>query len=128
MDAHRLRHASVLSHERGVLRVALEGGEQLSRMVTGSDHGLTSSSAVRSYSVAEPNRMLRTSQRFVWHPKDAALTQVYAAVSDDIRKGGVTGKYFHPIARLNEKPDPHTFNKTLQHRLWELSVDITQTK
>merc|ERR1712159_348074 len=72
--------------------------------------------------------MTRTTRRFVWHPKDAALTQVYAAVSDKIRKGGVTGKYFHPIARLNEKPDPHTFNKTLQHRLWELSVDITQTK
>ncbi|KAJ1639197.1 hypothetical protein T492DRAFT_856959 [Pavlovales sp. CCMP2436] len=55
-----------------------------------------------------------------WHPADAALTQLYTAVSPNLKASRTTGKYFHPIAR-ETKPDPHTFNATLQRGLCELS-------
>jgi len=58
--------------------------------------------------------------RGLWHPKTAALTQVYCAASEKLKKEKVTGKYFHPIAR-ETKPDPHSFNHTLQTGLWELT-------
>lgn len=58
-----------------------------------------------------------------WHPRDAALTQVFTAVAPAIKEGKITGKYYHPIARLT-KPDPHTFNMTLQKGLWELSEAV----
>jgi len=56
----------------------------------------------------------------LWDPKDAALTQVYAAVSPELKRNKITGKYFHPIAR-ETAPDPHAANQTLQHRLWAMS-------
>lgn len=58
--------------------------------------------------------------RGLWHPKTAALTQVYAAVSEKLKREKITGKYFHPIAR-ESKPHPHTFNHTLQTGLWEMT-------
>jgi len=58
-----------------------------------------------------------------WHPKDASLTALYAAVSPAIREGKVTGKYFHPIAR-ETAPDPHAFNATLQKMLWQMSEEF----
>jgi len=54
----------------------------------------------------------------LWEPKDAALTQLYAAVSPEIAKGKITGKYYHPIARQTT-PDPHASNQTLQSELWQ---------
>lgn len=59
-------------------------------------------------------------ENVVWHPKDAALTQIYLAVGPALRKQKITGKYFHPIAR-ETKPDLHSFNQSLQSQLWELS-------
>lgn len=56
----------------------------------------------------------------MWHPRDASLTQLYAAISPEVKSQRITGKYYHPIARLTV-PDPHTFNKTLQRGLWELT-------
>merc|ERR1712146_377679 len=41
--------------------------------------------------------------KVLWHPRDAALTQVYTAIASQVK---VTGRYFHPIARENQ-PDPH---------------------
>jgi len=64
--------------------------------------------------------LMPNADRGFWHPKTAALTQVYAAVSEKLKKEKTSGKYFHPIARLT-KPDPHTFNQTLQTGLWELT-------
>lgn len=55
-----------------------------------------------------------------WRPEDAALTQLYAAVGPKLKQKGITGKYFHPIARQT-RPDPHAQNATLQRRLWELT-------
>ena len=52
-----------------------------------------------------------------WHPRDAALTQVYAAIASQVK---VSGRYFHPIAREN-KPDPHAQNKSLQKLLWSVT-------
>jgi len=62
-----------------------------------------------------------------WHPRDASLTQVYAAVGVQLKREKITGKYFHPIARVNEAPDLHSFNTTLQRRLWELSIEFIQS-
>jgi len=59
----------------------------------------------------------------VWHPRDASLTQLYAAVSPQLKAHRVTGKYFHPIARLT-KPDIHCQNMTLQKMLWDMSEQV----
>jgi len=64
--------------------------------------------------------LLPNSNRGLWHPKTAALTQVYAAVGEKLRKGQTTGKYFHPIAR-ETKPHLHAFNRTLQTGLWDVT-------
>lgn len=55
-----------------------------------------------------------------WHPREAALTQLYAAAAPDVIERRVSGKYFHPIAR-ETKPDPHATNLTLQEHLWALT-------
>lgn len=69
------------------------------------------------------NAILESLQSAVWHPKDAALTQLYAAVSDEVREKKITGKYFHPIARQTQA-DPHARNATLQRELWRLTEDF----
>lgn len=61
-----------------------------------------------------------------WHPRDAALTQLYAAVGPVLKKRRITGKYFHPIARLTP-PDHHASGeagKKLQKRLWKMTEDF----
>jgi len=63
---------------------------------------------------------------FAWHPRDASLTALYAAVSPAVRQGKVSGKYFHPIAR-ETRPDPHAFNSTLQTMLWAMSENFVAT-
>lgn len=60
---------------------------------------------------------------FAWHPREASLTALFAAVSPAVRQGKISGKYFHPIAR-ETRPDPHTFNATLQAMLWQMSEDF----
>lgn len=60
---------------------------------------------------------------FAWHPRDAALTQLYAAVGPSLRKKKLTGKYFHPIAR-ETAPDPHAKDIALQRRLWQMSEEF----
>lgn len=52
-----------------------------------------------------------------------ALTQLYVATSPALN--GVTGKYFHPVAK-EKRPHPRTFNTTLQTRLWEVSENLTR--
>ena len=64
--------------------------------------------------------------QIMWHPKDASLTQIYAAVGPAIREGRVTGKYFHPIAR-ETAPDPHARNATLQAQLWAMTEEFIAT-
>jgi len=81
--------------------------EQLIRSIFGS--------AVQQY--------MKDTLKFQWHPQDAALTQIYAAVGPKLRKERTTGRYFAPIAR-EAKPDIHTFNTTLQKYLWELTDDF----
>lgn len=56
--------------------------------------------------------------QLVWDPRDACLNQVFTAVSDEVREGKVTGKYFQSVAR-EQLPDPHAANATLQTLLWE---------
>eukprot|EP00656_Telonema_subtile_P016286 TRINITY_DN18591_c0_g1_i1.p1 TRINITY_DN18591_c0_g1~~TRINITY_DN18591_c0_g1_i1.p1 ORF type:complete len:245 (+),score=52.38 TRINITY_DN18591_c0_g1_i1:107-841(+) len=60
----------------------------------------------------------------LWDPKDAALTQVYAAVGPKLIAQKSTGLYFHPIARPNPNPHAHTRNETLQKHLWKLTEDF----
>jgi len=65
---------------------------------------------------------------FVWNQKDAALTQVYAAVSPEIISKRVHGKYFHPIARENPPCTIHATNTTLQKGLWDLTEEVLRSK
>merc|ERR1711990_345517 len=62
--------------------------------------------------------------RIVWDPAEAALTQVYTAVSPALKGNRVTGKYFQSVARQVE-PDPHCRNMSLQKYLWEQSEAVT---
>ena len=55
-----------------------------------------------------------------WHPRDAALTQDYAAIAPQVKIGG---RYLHPIAREN-KPDPHAQNEALQKHLWDTTEEF----
>eukprot|EP00928_Gymnodinium_smaydae_P053657 TRINITY_DN37598_c0_g1_i1.p1 TRINITY_DN37598_c0_g1~~TRINITY_DN37598_c0_g1_i1.p1 ORF type:complete len:394 (-),score=64.91 TRINITY_DN37598_c0_g1_i1:197-1309(-) len=57
-----------------------------------------------------------------WHPREASLTQIYASVGPSLKEQKITGKYFHPIARLTT-PDPHAQNLTLQKNLWALTEE-----
>lgn len=56
-------------------------------------------------------------------PNSGALTQLYVATSPEL--AGVTGKYFHPIARASQ-PSSLALNKTLQKELWEVSEKLTK--
>lgn len=64
----------------------------------------------------------------MWEPKDAALTQVYAAVSPEVLSRHTTGKYFHPIARETLSDRVHATNSTLQKRFWQLTEEILRAK
>ena len=66
------------------------------------------------------NNVAPRAGRGAWDPADAALTQIYAAVGPSLKQQRITGKYFHPVARLTT-PDPHAHNKTLQKFLWQLT-------
>jgi hypothetical protein len=55
------------------------------------------------------------------------LTQLYAAVSPKVVEGGITGKYFAPIAQLCEVSD-HAANRTLQKRVWEFTETLLDEK
>lgn len=69
------------------------------------------------------NHLAPKGGRGLWYPRDASLTQLYAAVSPKLRSRRITGKYYHPIARLTE-PDPHCRNMTLQKMLWDMSEKV----
>jgi NAD(P)-dependent dehydrogenase (short-subunit alcohol dehydrogenase family) len=59
----------------------------------------------------------------MWHPRDAALTQIYCSVGPSLRHKKITSKYFHPIAR-ETKPDPHAADLNLQKHLWSLTEEF----
>jgi len=64
----------------------------------------------------------------IWDPKDAALTQVYVAVSPHVLSNRITGKYFHPIARETLSDRVHATNATLQKRFWDLTQEVLSAK
>ena len=78
-----------------------------------------------------PAQALQMLQDFVksfsWMPEDAALTQVYLAVAEEVRDKKITGKYFHPVCR-ETKPDRYARNVELRKRLWQLSEEVVSSK
>jgi len=64
----------------------------------------------------------------IWNPKDAALTQVYVAVSPEVLSKRITGKYFHPIARETLSDRVHAANATLQKKFWDFTQDVLKAK
>jgi NAD(P)-dependent dehydrogenase (short-subunit alcohol dehydrogenase family) len=64
----------------------------------------------------------------MWSPKDAALTQLYVAVSPEVLSKHVTGKYFHPIARETLPDRLHATNATLQKQFWDLTESVLASK
>jgi len=77
---------------------------------------------IKQVSATAADSLLELVANAVWHPKEAALTQIYASVGPSLKQNKITGKYYHPIARLTD-PDPHTQNMTLQKLLWKLSEE-----
>eukprot|EP00756_Hemistasia_phaeocysticola_P003510 Hpha_TRINITY_DN12282_c0_g2::TRINITY_DN12282_c0_g2_i1::g.16672::m.16672 len=63
-----------------------------------------------------------------WDAEVASLTQLYLAVSPAVVDGGITGKYFHPIAR--ELPPNLKFcnDKAKQKALWEFTEDLIKAR
>jgi len=66
-------------------------------------------------------------ETIAWNPEIASYTQLYVAISPEIKDKKVTGKYFHPIARENV-PHPLSKNVTLQKAFWKLSEEILNSK
>jgi NAD(P)-dependent dehydrogenase (short-subunit alcohol dehydrogenase family) len=64
----------------------------------------------------------------LWNQKDAALTQVYAAVSPEVISKRIHGKYFHPIAREAIPCPVHATNATLQKGLWDFTEEVLRSK
>jgi len=67
--------------------------------------------------------LLQAYGSFAWHPREAALTQLFAAVSPTLKSQRITGKYYHPIAR-ETTPDPHAADEEMQRRLWRMTEDF----
>jgi len=70
-------------------------------------------------------KLLSLVAEIVWHPRDAAFTQLFLSVGPSLRKQKITGKYFHPIARQTQ-PDAHAFNASLQKHLWSLTESFIE--
>lgn len=58
-----------------------------------------------------------------WSTEDGSLTQLYAAVN--IKDEKITGKYFHPIAQLNEPSK--LVHKENQRKLWKFSLECLKS-
>eukprot|EP01062_Namystynia_karyoxenos_P081799 TRINITY_DN906_c0_g1_i1.p1 TRINITY_DN906_c0_g1~~TRINITY_DN906_c0_g1_i1.p1 ORF type:complete len:391 (+),score=132.94 TRINITY_DN906_c0_g1_i1:77-1174(+) len=59
----------------------------------------------------------------IWNAEVASLTQLYAAVSPEIVGQNISGKYFHPIARLTEPAAPAR-DRAAQRRCWEMTEEL----
>ena len=82
--------------------------------------------AVATVSESLATAFQKFSGGFSWHPRDAALTQLYAAVGPSLKAKKVTGMYYHPIARLTD-PDAHAQGergKKLRKHLWTLTEEF----
>ena len=66
---------------------------------------------------------------FVWLSDDAALSQIYAMSSPEIELNPKKfyGKFIVPLGRISEPPQ-HTYNVTLQQKLWTFTEDIIHSK
>lgn len=59
----------------------------------------------------------------VWSPDEAAFTQLYTSVSPDIVQKRITGKYFHPIAKMHP-PSSQATDIFAQKALWDFTDQI----
>jgi NAD(P)-dependent dehydrogenase (short-subunit alcohol dehydrogenase family) len=89
---------------------------------TNLGHHIVEAVAAVSQTAADGLQSLkeRHLSQVAWHPRDASLTQLYAAVGPALREQRITGRYFHPIAR-ETRPDEHARDAELQQRLWSMS-------
>ena len=71
--------------------------------------------------------MMYFSSFILWDADTASLTQLYAATSPEIVAKNIKGKYFAPIAQLNE-PCDFARNMTLQKKLWTFTEEILKDK
>ena len=59
---------------------------------------------------------------FLYTADDGALTQIYLAAHPDIEKKNIRGKYFVPIAKLEDET-PIAKDVVSQKELWDLSME-----
>jgi hypothetical protein len=85
---------------------------------------------VESYTTRSFSDWLKSAMEpFVWQPRDAALTELYAAVGPSLKIKKLTGLYYHPIARV-ASPDLHAqglAGTKLRAHLWKLTEDFIAT-
>ena len=61
---------------------------------------------------------------FLKTPKDGAQTSIYCAVSEELEKAEMSGKYFSDSAVAETK----FVNEEMAEKLWEISESITSSK
>ena len=61
---------------------------------------------------------------FMKTPKDGAQTSIYCAVSEELEKAEMSGKYFSDSAVAETK----FVNEEMAEKLWEISESITSSK
>jgi len=83
--------------------------------------GLVSSSIARHF-MSEAD-IERAGKMYLWHPRDAALTQIYTSLSKEIFEQNTSGKYFHPIARV-QVPSMLSQDEENQKALWKWSLEL----
>eukprot|EP00756_Hemistasia_phaeocysticola_P019544 Hpha_TRINITY_DN15669_c3_g1::TRINITY_DN15669_c3_g1_i12::g.99848::m.99848 len=62
-----------------------------------------------------------------WDSETGALTQLFLAVAPAVVEGGITGKWYHPVAR-EHTPSDLSYDKKLQKQLWDFTEAIIKLK
>jgi len=63
-----------------------------------------------------------------WTPDDGALTPVYLAASPEVTRDNIRGKFYVPIAQLNERTSKLARNAKLQKDFWAFSDRLVAEK
>jgi NAD(P)-dependent dehydrogenase (short-subunit alcohol dehydrogenase family) len=80
-----------------------------------------------SFSKEAVERISQALFSLAWTPEEAVLTQLYTECHPDIATKGITGHYFHPIAKMHPTSQLG-YDANTQRKLWEFTDQILQTR
>ncbi|KAI8607088.1 hypothetical protein BC830DRAFT_1159537 [Chytriomyces sp. MP71] len=90
--------------------------------------GVNTNLATKTAYLSSVHFLLEPILRYViLSPETGALTQVYAATSDDVVKKGYKAKYFVPVATL-DRTSTHGEDAMLAEKLWDWSMETLKSK